>query len=68
MAREFKDEDATLVYFDGEQLSESAHWDVELTDDEVAALAEGVSPMHVRPEHLVEYRPPAGLTGEVPNG
>ncbi len=36
---------------------EEANWNVALTDAEVAALASGVSPLLVRPENLVRYRP-----------
>jgi len=42
--------------FDGE-ICECGIWDVELTDDEIRALAAGQSPMRVRPSNLVVYWP-----------
>lgn len=32
-------------------------WDVVLTEEEIEALAAGVSPMLIRPEHIVSYYP-----------
>jgi len=43
-------------YFDG-SIAEAAIWSAALTDDEVAILAKGVSPLLVRPESLVFYCP-----------
>ena len=37
-----------------------ANWDVALTDVEIYALNMGVSPMHIRPEHLKEWYPTIG--------
>lgn len=42
--------------FDG-KIAEAAIWDVALTDNEVAMLANGVSPLKVRPANLVAYWP-----------
>ena len=36
-------------------------WDVALTQNEIDALAAGVSPLHIRPDHLQEYVPTMGL-------
>lgn len=38
-------------------IAEAAIWDVALTDDEIAALAKGVSPLLIRPESLKRYWP-----------
>jgi hypothetical protein len=38
-------------------IAEAAIWNVALTDDEVAVLATGVSPLLVRPQSLVFYAP-----------
>lgn len=43
-------------YFDG-RMAEAAIWDVALTDEQVAALAAGASPMHVSPSAPVGYWP-----------
>jgi len=42
-------------------VAEAGIWNVDLTDDEVAALAAGYSPLAVRPESLVAYWPLGGL-------
>ncbi len=34
-------------------------WDVTLTQDEIDALAIGISPLLIRPDHLKEYVQPA---------
>ena len=34
-------------------------WNVALTDGEIAALANGISPMFIRPENSVSFSPPA---------
>ena len=39
-------------------------WDAALTDDEVAALAAGHSPLLIRPASLVAYWPLGGLSGD----
>jgi hypothetical protein len=44
------------AYFDG-QLAEVGLWDVVLSAGEIAALAAGVRPLHVRPESLLSYFP-----------
>jgi len=41
-------------------IAEAAIWNVALTTDEIAVLAEGVSPLLVRPESLVAYWPLLG--------
>lgn len=41
-------------------IAEVAFWNVALTDDEVASLAKGVSPLLVRPTSLVAYWPILG--------
>ena len=43
-------------YFSG-LIAEAAIWNVALTDDEVAILAKGFSPLFVRPESLIFYVP-----------
>lgn len=42
------------TYTDG-QLAEAGLWNVALSDDELTALARGLSPLKVRPSALVEY-------------
>lgn len=44
------------------RIAEIAIWDVALTDDEVAALGRGFSPLLVRPASLIEYWPIIGRT------
>ena len=39
------------------RIAEAAIWNVALTDDEVASLAEGYSPLFIKPENLVAYWP-----------
>ena len=34
-----------------------AVWDVELTAEEIAALEAGLLPIHIRPDHLIEWTP-----------
>ena len=41
-----------------------AVWDVVLTDDEVATLAEGISPLRVRRGSLIAYWPVGGQSTE----
>ncbi len=43
-------------------LAEAAVWSADLTDDEITALALGVSPLIVRPASLVSYWPLVGRT------
>lgn len=43
-------------FFAGD-VAEAALWDVALTAADVAALAKGLSPMHVRPQSLLFYAP-----------
>jgi len=38
-------------------VAEAALWDTDLTDDEIAALAQGFSPSMVRPDQLLAYAP-----------
>ena len=45
------------------QIAHPAIWDVALTDDEVAMLGAGLSPLRVRPESLVMYLPYLGRDG-----
>jgi len=45
------------------QIAHPAIWNVALTDDEVAMLAAGISPLRVRPEALVMYLPYLGRDG-----
>ena len=49
--------DTTPGYHLAGNIAEAAVWDVALTDAEVAMLAQGVSPLLVRPAHLVAYWP-----------
>lgn len=44
------------VYFSG-RIAEAAIWNVALSDAEVAVLAEGFSPLFVRPQNLVFHAP-----------
>jgi len=44
------------IYFSG-AIAEAAIWNVALTDDEVAMLAKGFSPLFIRPQNLVAYWP-----------
>jgi len=46
------------------RVAELARWDVILADDEVALLAQGVSPMLVRPDALQLYAPCYGEENE----
>ncbi len=45
------------------QIAHPAIWNVALTDDEVAMLGAGISPLRVRPEALVMYLPFLGRDG-----
>lgn len=47
------------LYFDGE-IAEACIYNVALSDAEVALLAQGISPLHVRPNDLVGYWPLIG--------
>lgn len=49
-------------YLNG-RMAEAAIWNVQLTDDEIARLANGYSPLMVRPESLVAYWPLFGRAG-----
>lgn len=46
-------------HMDGE-IAEACIYNVVLTDDEIALLAQGISPLHVRPQSLVAYWPLIG--------
>ncbi len=43
------------------RIAEAAMWNVALADAEVAALASGILPLHIRPEKLVHYWPLHGI-------
>lgn len=47
---------ANSTFFDGD-IAEVAIWNVALTDDEIASLSRGLSPLKVRPASLVFYVP-----------
>ena len=49
----------TGQFFPG-YLADVAIWNIDLSDTDVAALAKGVSPLHIRPDYLVAYWPLAG--------
>ncbi len=49
--------DATPSGYMSGRIAEVAVWDVELTDDEAVSLSKGISPLLIRPESLVSYRP-----------
>jgi hypothetical protein len=49
------------------RLAEVGIWNVVLTDDEVLALSEGVSPLRVRSQNLVSYWPLYGNGSPEPN-
>lgn len=51
---------ASLYYLDG-AIDQPAEWSAALTDDEIAALASGYSPLLVRPSSLVGHWPFYGL-------
>ncbi|GAI03312.1 unnamed protein product, partial [marine sediment metagenome] len=51
--------DAYSLYMDG-YLAEAAVWNIALTDEEVATLAKGFSPLFVHPQNLVAYWPLIG--------
>lgn len=51
---------ATAVSYCDGQLAELGIWNVALTDDEITALARGLSPLRVRPSALVNYYPLIG--------
>jgi len=44
------------LYFSG-RIAEPAVWDVSLSDDEIALLAKGFSPLFFRPQNLAAYWP-----------
>lgn len=48
-----------IVHFNG-LIAECGVWNVALSDEEMAALARGRSPLRVRPQNLVEYWPLVG--------
>lgn len=52
---------ATAAPADG-LIAEVGLWNVALTDDEIASLAKGLSPLKVRPQNLVDYWPLYGNT------
>jgi hypothetical protein len=56
---------AVDVYSDC-QIAEAAIWDVALSDEEIASLAKGVSPLLVRPASLVFYAPIFGTQSPEP--
>lgn len=41
----------------GDRIAEVGVWNVALSDDEIAALGKGISPLLVRPQNLVAYLP-----------
>lgn len=49
------------------RIAEAAIWDVALTDEEVAALGKGVSPLMIRPASLVAYWPLYGNDSPEPD-
>lgn len=49
------------------QVAEAGIWNVALTDNEIAMLAAGVSPLHVRPSGLVRYWPLLAYAGDAPD-
>lgn len=49
--------DSTPSFFTSGRIAEAALWNVALTDAEVAILAEGYSPLFVRPQNLMAYWP-----------
>lgn len=49
------------------RIAEAAIWSVALTDQEIAALASGVSPRHMRPGSLAGYWPLFAFTGNAPD-
>ncbi len=44
-----------IWYMDGD-MADTAIWNVDLSDEEVASLAKGYSPLFIRPQNLVFYR------------
>jgi len=52
----YSDRATNALFFDGE-IAEVGVWDISLTDAEVAILAEGFSPLFVRPDRLKFYAP-----------
>jgi hypothetical protein len=44
-------------FFTNGRIAEAAIWNIDLTDDEIAALAEGFRPSLIRPSALVFYAP-----------
>ena len=44
------------TYLSG-RIAEAAVWDVALSDDEVALLAKGFSPLFIRPQNIISYWP-----------
>lgn len=49
----------STIFFSG-LLAEVGIWDIDLTDDEVASLAKGFSPLFIRPANLIFYAPIIG--------
>jgi len=49
------------------RIAEAGIWDVALTDAEVKTLADGVSPLNVRPANLIAYWPLHGNRSPEPN-
>ena len=47
------------TFFPG-YLADVALWNIDLSDTDVAALAKGVSPLHIRPDYLIAYWPLSG--------
>jgi hypothetical protein len=56
----------TRFFWNG-RIAEVAYWDVQLTDAEVTALANGVSPFRIRPADLHAYWKLHGLASPEPN-
>jgi hypothetical protein len=55
---------AQNVFFDG-QVAEVAVWNTDLTTSEIASLAKGFSPLHVRRQNLRIYAPLVASTQEI---
>ena len=51
---------STAAQFFPGYLADVALWNIDLSDSDVAALAKGVSPLHIRPDYLIAYWPLAG--------